>query len=669
MRSYIIASCLFVLLVLGVSSQALDNVEWVNGAGGTSDNFGNDVSISPNGDIYSVGEFNGPTTFGPDTLEGGGMFVSKITSNGTWVWTVGVNNTFRVSAISTDLDGNAYVTGSFIGTLIFGSFQINSSSMFTTSVFVAKIYPNATWMWAVTMNGNCTSQSGDIVVNNTDIYIGVGFYENTCLFGSNLVSTNVLSPIIAKLDTDGIWLDAYLVTVSPGGGGSFRAISVSESFVYGVGGFNGNIIIASDVLSSKGASDILIAKLNPQNTWVWGRRAGGVGSDDGEGVTSDENGNVYPAGFFAGSADFGQFILNSTIRDIFVAKLDSDGVWFWAVTNLELNNLPTVNVANDIASNVSSLFVTGRIMGEYVFGPVMINTDTPASFVASLDFGGNWTDVVVFTSDRFSVGNALDVQGTCIANTGFFTGTTQFSNFTLNTTILSSIDAYILKIDLGFPAQVPTQAPTNIPTITPTDVPTNTPTIIMPTNAPTTITPTDVPTTITPTGAPTTITPTDVPTNTPTIIMPTNAPTTITPTGAPTTITPTGAPTITPADAPTITPTDAPTTITPTDAPTITPTDAPTQPPTNATIPSQAPTKPAKNIGLIIALVAMFIVLIIIVIVFLVLSGCCKRKCNGMYKMFIKCLCCTKCMCCSICNAGNGNHNKGSRKWKIELEK
>ncbi len=452
MRSFTIISYLFVLLVLGVSSQALDNVEWVNGAGGNSSDVGIDVSISPSGDIYSVGEFDGPSTFGPDTLEGSGMFVSKMTPNGTWIWTVEVNNTVIASAISTDLDGNAYVIGTFAGTLTFGSIQINSSSLFLNSVFVAKIAPNATWMWAVTMddNGNCTSVSGDIVVNATDIYIA-GFYRETCLFGSTLVSTSINSPIIAKLDTDGIWLDAYLVTVSPGGFGIFNSISVFESFVYGVGWFSGNVTIASDVLVAKGTEDILIAKLNPQNTWIWGRRAGGNQLDIAEGVTSDENGNVYAAGSFGGSADFGPFILNSTNTngDIFVAKLDSDGGWLWAVTNLNLNNLTTFNVAFDITTNVSSLFVAGRITGEYVFGPVMINTSTFTSFVASLNFDGNWTDIVVFTSDLFSSGNALDINNSSIYNTGIFRNTTQFSNFTLNATSPSMSDIYVLKIDLG----------------------------------------------------------------------------------------------------------------------------------------------------------------------------------------------------------------------------
>ncbi len=230
MRSYIIASCLFVLLILGVSSQTLDNVEWVNGAGGGLDDTGNDVSISPSGDIYSVGDFTGPATFGPDVLEGSGMFVSKITSNGTWIWTVEVNNTFTASAISNDLDGNAYVTGTFFNTLTVGSDQLNASGF---GVFVAKIDPNATWIWAVTMDGNCTSSSGDIVVNGTDIYIGTGLYKETCLFGSNVVSANLFSPLIAKLDTDGNWLDAYLVTVvSPGGFSIFNYISIFESFVY-----------------------------------------------------------------------------------------------------------------------------------------------------------------------------------------------------------------------------------------------------------------------------------------------------------------------------------------------------------------------------------------------------------------------------------------------------
>ncbi len=66
--------------------------------------------------------------------------------------------------------------------------------------------------------------------------------------------------------------------------------------------------------------------------WLWAVQAGGTGDQNCNDCTTDSQGNVYVTGMFYGTASFGPYVLNSTGGpDLYVAKLDPEGNWLWAV--------------------------------------------------------------------------------------------------------------------------------------------------------------------------------------------------------------------------------------------------------------------------------------------------------------------------------------------------
>ena len=89
----------------------------------------------------------------------------------------------------------------------------------------------------------------------------------------------------------------------------------------------------SDVVTSRGDADGFIAKYAPDDSLIWVRR---MGSDAGVSefarrLAVDSAGDVYVAGEFAESADFGSSTLTSVgSSDGFVAKIDADGNFIWA---------------------------------------------------------------------------------------------------------------------------------------------------------------------------------------------------------------------------------------------------------------------------------------------------------------------------------------------------
>jgi hypothetical protein len=88
-------------------------------------------------------------------------------------------------------------------------------------------------------------------------------------------------------------------------------------------------------LTSAGGSDIFIAKYNSSGDYVWAKRIGGTGADQGNSLTLDGSGNVFLTGYFAGTVDFDPSASTANLisaggNDIFIAKYNSSGDYVWA---------------------------------------------------------------------------------------------------------------------------------------------------------------------------------------------------------------------------------------------------------------------------------------------------------------------------------------------------
>lgn len=112
----------------------------------------------------------------------------------------------------------------------------------------------------------------------------------------------------------------FAVTVDGDGNvyttGSFLNYNGDSDFDPGDGVFN---------LTPAGSSDIFVSKLDTAGDFVWARRMGGTGQDNGRGVAVDASGGTHVVGSFESVADFdlgvGTTILTSAgDKDVFVTK-------------------------------------------------------------------------------------------------------------------------------------------------------------------------------------------------------------------------------------------------------------------------------------------------------------------------------------------------------------
>ena len=138
-------------------------VLWARQGGGNGFDPGLGIATDADGNVYATGSFDGRAIFGSTLLIGAGsrdVFVVKYHADGTllWIRRGGGAESDRGYAITTDVAGNVYVTGSIEGTATFGSITLTSAG--NEDVFVVKYDAEGTVLWAQ-QNGGDGDDFGD----------------------------------------------------------------------------------------------------------------------------------------------------------------------------------------------------------------------------------------------------------------------------------------------------------------------------------------------------------------------------------------------------------------------------------------------------------------------------------------------------------------------------
>lgn len=154
--------------------------------------------------------------------------------------------------------------------------------------------------------------------------------------------------------------------------------------VYLAGSFNNSVEFGAIKLTSLGGQDVFVAKFNPgSNQFVWAQRAGG-GYDDVAQALVVNGTSVYVAGNFSSStAAFGLSTLtNGGQTDLFVAKLTDAGNTSSFAWAQRAGGSTNEN-ATALAVNGASVYVAGSFTSPTAdFGPVtLINNYTSSSEV------------------------------------------------------------------------------------------------------------------------------------------------------------------------------------------------------------------------------------------------------------------------------------------------
>ena len=324
------------------------------------------------------------------------IFVAKLDTSGNWLWAARAGGVYLdcSKGISTDSSGNCYITGFFQSSATFGTVPLTSSGW--EDIFIAKLDSNGQWLWAIKTGGMDIDEGYSISTDNNGNSYVTGYFLLSADFGtSNLSSAGGTDLYVAKLDSDGNWLWAKRAGGPSNDVGYGVCVDNSGNCII-TGDFLGTSSFGTINLISSGFSeDIFIAKLDTNGNWLWASQAGGANNDDGVSISADSNGNILATGAFQVSANFGTTTLSSNgSEDTFVAKLDASGNWLWAVRAggeaVSSNNTDSGTCISTDGSGNS--FITGYIyIGTADFGAtLLISSGTWDGFIAKLDANGNW---------------------------------------------------------------------------------------------------------------------------------------------------------------------------------------------------------------------------------------------------------------------------------------
>jgi PKD repeat protein len=287
----------------------------------TNDSFNN---------VYLIGQYTGQITLGSFQLfsTNYSSYFSKLDSDGNWQWAIqtgGANDDTGYS-VAVDNDFNIYVTGGFSGTVTFGTTSLSSVSH--NSTYIAKLNSSLEWQWAKKITGSASTNpvshntGYDIEIDEQNNVYVAGQFINNATFGSvTLSSSGDYDIYLTKLDSNGEWLWAR----KAGGSSTDSCDNItidSDANVYLLGYFLGNITFGSNVVTSSGAADMVIAKIDSAGNWLIAHNIGGIGSDVATGISIDASDNVYITGYYYANLTIGDFLIShiGVDGDILVAK-------------------------------------------------------------------------------------------------------------------------------------------------------------------------------------------------------------------------------------------------------------------------------------------------------------------------------------------------------------
>lgn len=238
---------------------------WARSAGGYGNDRGTSVANDLTGCVYVTGTFSGLATFGSFSIGNqgtSGSFITKLDANGNWLW-VKAGYHIQAYGISTDLNSNCYVTGSFNGTALLGSVELITNG--SADVFVCSLDTNGNWLWATRAGGESDAKGCGIFTDNIGNSHIVGTYQDIASFGgTTLYYPSFYNIFIATLDVNGNWLWANRAGVSyQSGVYGISMNSVGDCFITGY--FNETATFADITLNSTPGSDVFIAKLGDIN--------------------------------------------------------------------------------------------------------------------------------------------------------------------------------------------------------------------------------------------------------------------------------------------------------------------------------------------------------------------------------------------------------------------
>ena len=314
-------------------------VAWAKKAGAGGFDYVRALATDNLDNCYAAGIFQSEVTFDGITLKSPppfSSFLTKYDQTGHVPWAI-IASKSEIYAVAVDHSGSIYFFGgSLTNAMIDNVVLTNNSATGGELPLVAKCDKEGRVQWVKQAGASSYGLGYDIAVDGSNQCYITGFFNGTIGFG-NVVLTNdgSQSIFLISFDSQGraLWgTQAGRSVEGPASTGGHGIKVDATGNIYLTGFFAGtNAPFGITNLTSRGDSDIFLAKYTRAGQLLWVKQAGGALQDWALAMDLDSNGNSYLTGRFQSQpATFGSTTITSQgSGDVFVAKYDASGKLIW----------------------------------------------------------------------------------------------------------------------------------------------------------------------------------------------------------------------------------------------------------------------------------------------------------------------------------------------------
>jgi Secretion system C-terminal sorting domain/Beta-propeller repeat len=302
------------------------NFIWGKSIQGISREIAESVAIDTDGNVYTTGTFwwiadfdPGPNTYEMTPGDGYGIFISKLDSDGNFVWAKSMGGTGAINidsghSLKLDSLGNVYTTDLFSGTIDFNpsenTFNLSSVTEDYTDCYISKLDKDGNFIWAKSFGSPFYDYGYELVLDDSaNIYLS-GNYSGILDADPGVEVYNLeegFAVYISKLDSDGNFIWAKSI-----GGGYFTAVNSmtidDNKNLYITGYFSDEVDFdpgpETYFLSATVNYDLFILKLDFNGNFIWAKNIGGSFRPEALDIAVDNFSNVYSVGIFDETVDF-----------------------------------------------------------------------------------------------------------------------------------------------------------------------------------------------------------------------------------------------------------------------------------------------------------------------------------------------------------------------------